>query len=134
MLLSFQTKTSGPVTHSFWSDFFYSSCLIIHLSLRSGAQRSRDAKIAVRKHRVVQTRMIKCNLTDQIYVINHGNKLVYQEYGMFSLIMILFIFVAVVVILALAVVGALIFRKKSAQPGPRIDPANVIDVASKDVK
>ena len=53
---------------------------------------------------------------------------------MLSFLVIVFVFIAVVVIFALAVVGALIFRKKSAQPDPRIDPANVIDVTSKDVK
>jgi hypothetical protein len=78
--------------------------------------------------------MIECNPADQTNVNNYGNKLICQEYKMFSLILIVFVFVAVIIILALAVVGALIFRKKSVQPGPRIDPANVIDVTSKDVK
>lgn len=53
---------------------------------------------------------------------------------MFSLLVILFVFVAIVVILVLAVVGVIVFRKKSAQPNPRIDPENVIDVQSKNVK
>jgi hypothetical protein len=53
---------------------------------------------------------------------------------MLSLLVIVFVFAAVVVIFALSVVGALIFRKKSTQVGARIDPVNVIDVTSKDVK
>jgi hypothetical protein len=53
---------------------------------------------------------------------------------MLSLLLIVFVFASVVIILALAIVGAVIFRKKSAQPGPRIDPANVIDVTSRDEK
>jgi len=53
---------------------------------------------------------------------------------MLSLLLIVFVVAAVFIILVLAVVGALIFRKKSVQPGRRIDPENVIDVTSKDVE
>lgn len=53
---------------------------------------------------------------------------------MFSLLFIVFVVVAVIIILALAVLGAIIFRKKSANPSPHINPDNVIDVISKDVK
>ena len=58
----------------------------------------------------------------------------FEEYGMFSLLFIVFVVVAVIIILALAVLGAIIFRKKSANPSPHINPDNVIDVISKDVK
>lgn len=53
---------------------------------------------------------------------------------MLSLLLIVFVVAAVFIILVLAVVGALIFRKKPTQSDPRIDPANVIDVTSKDEK
>ena len=53
---------------------------------------------------------------------------------MLSLLLIVFVVAAVFIILVLAVVGALIFRKKSPQPSQRVDPENVIDVTSRDVE
>ncbi len=51
---------------------------------------------------------------------------------MLSLLLIVFVVAAVFIIFVLAVVGALIFRKKSPQPGQQIDPEKVIDVTSKE--
>lgn len=53
---------------------------------------------------------------------------------MFSFLLIVFVFIVVAVIFAVALVGALIFRKKPAQPDQRIDHDDVIDVTAKDEK
>jgi len=53
---------------------------------------------------------------------------------MLSMLLIVFIFAAVAILFALAVVGVIIFRKKSTQTGSKIDSGNVIDVTPKDAQ
>jgi hypothetical protein len=50
---------------------------------------------------------------------------------MLSLLLLVFVFVTTAIVFALAVLGVIIFRKKSTQSSPRIDQANVIDVTPK---